>query len=55
MSSAAPIVTPSVELLKDMRGSTGPGEGEITVSLEGARPHSTVGGYRPPVGGGGHD
>lgn len=42
--SALPSVTPSAELLKDMRGSTGPGGGEITALQEGASPHNMVGG-----------
>lgn len=46
-----PMVTPSVWVLKVMRGSSGPGAGQTTNGEEGAAPQSTVGGYWAPDGG----
>lgn len=50
-----PKATPSALLLKDSRGSTGPGGGDTTEEQEGATLHTTVGGYTHPEEGGGHD
>ena len=46
-----PRVTPSVWVLKVMRGSSGPGAGQTTNGEGGAAPQSTVGGYWAPDGG----
>ena len=53
--SVLPRAAPSMALLKDSRGRTGPGGGETTAEEDGANPHRTVGGYRAPESGGEHD